>query len=185
MADRFKIGVVRPVKGFDSVADQTAKLTENGVSEQHIWNLGVHTADDVVQAVRPGNDLLVVTDAGALGKHYADILGGIADKGAAFLDLAHGEIEEISQFATYNRIKKRISLIQTAPGRVSAFASKNKSGPKPKSKEFLKKAKAMWEADKGSNQWVAQELGVSVTWLFNRFGGRGEAQAARMKRDGF
>ena len=184
MTDRFKIGVVRPVKGIESVADQTAQLADAGVDEQHIWNLGVHKADDVVNAIRPGNDLLVVTDAGVLGKYYAEILGGIADKGASLLDLEHGEVEDISQFATFNRIKKRVSLITTAPGRVSAFQSGNKPGPKPKDKAFMKKAKAMWEADRGSNQWVAQELGVSVTWLFKRFGGRLDAQQARMKRDG-
>lgn len=184
LADRPKIGVVRAVKGIPSVADQTAQLVESGVNPHNIWSLDEFKPDDIVRAFRPGNDLLVVIDAGVLGKHYADVLGGIADKGASLLDLAYGEIEEISQFGTFNRIKQRVNLIQTAPGRVSAFASGNKSGPKPKSKEFLKKAKAMWEGEKYSNQAVADKLGVSTTWLFNKFGSRSKARAARMKRDG-
>ena len=100
-------------------------------------------ADDIVQTFSPGNDLLVVTDAGGLGKYYADILGDIADKGAGFLDLLHGEAKEISPFATFNRIKKRVSLIQSAPGRVSAFKSGNKPEPKPEDKAFMKKAIAI------------------------------------------
>lgn len=185
MADGFKIGIVRAVKGIPSVKEQTADLLQLGIDPKNIWSLDEYTTQDIVKAVRPTGDCLVVIDAGVLGKHYADILGGAADKGATFLDLQFGEVEEISQFGTFNRIKKRVGLIQSAPGRVSAFASNNKSGRKPKDKAFIAKAKKLWEADEGSNQWVADKLEVSTTWLHGKFGARGDAQAARVKRDGF
>lgn len=177
-----KIGVVRAIRGFESVQEQMEKLNAAGVDDPHIWRLGEHKPEDIIQACRPGNDLLIVTRAGVLGKHYSEILAGIAPTGAHFLDLQHGTVEDISGFPVADRIKKDVSFVAGAPGRAAARDGA-KPGPKPKLAGKRKAdAKAAWETQVGSNQDVADRFGVSVVYLHREFGSRSEARERAAKR---
>ena len=90
---------------FMSLEEQTAALLGFGVDEQHIWRIDEDSTEDIVGAIRPGNDMFVVPFTGGLGEDWADILEGISQKGATLFDLQENSEYQISQAPTFATLK--------------------------------------------------------------------------------
>ena len=177
MNEGHKIGVTRAIKGMMSVKEQETALIAAGVNTRAIWRIGQHSIDDIVTAFRPGNDVLVVAFLGVFGKHRYDMLNPIAEKGASLLDLSTNKSHDISQAATFCEISKASCTSQTSPARASAISGPNKVGRKLKVRgKQLAEIKAAWESPIGSNVDIANDFGVSLTWLHNHFGARNVAK---------
>jgi len=182
LTNRHKIGAVRAVKGIISIEEQTQQLIDVGVEPVHIWNTGKDTIDDIANAFREGNDVLVAPFIGALGKDYDLLLAAIGKKGADFFDLETQTLFPCRDAEHFSTIKRAMTYVQSAPGREAAKAGA-KSGPKPKLNPAQKKAaKSAWEGQEGSNQDVASQFGVSVVYLHREFGSRTDARARAAKR---
>ena len=182
VGNRHKIGIVRAVKGMASLADQSQQLVDAGVEPNHIWQTGKDNADEIANAFRQGDDVLVACFIGALGKDYDLLLAAIGKKDADFYDLETQTLFRCRDADQFSTIKRAMTYTQSVPGRAAAKAGA-KSGPKPKLNPTQKKAaKAAWEGQEGSNQDVASQFGVSVVYLHREFGSRTDARARASKR---
>ena len=183
LTGRHLIGLTRAIRGMMPVDEQVDRLIAAGCEKEAIWRLGEYDIEDIVRAFRPGNDVLVVPFLGALGKSRFELLVGIAAKGASLYDLNKEQELDISQAAVFHEINQAFNNAQTAPGRTGASASPNKSGRKPKlTGKTRAAAKLAWEGTVGTNTDIANDFGVSTTWLFNNFGNRTDAQNRARKR---
>jgi len=180
LTGRHLVGVTRAIKGMDSVEAQTDALLQSGVDERHIWQLDLYEVPDVVAAIRPGNDVLVVPFLGVLGKYRSALLAGIADKGATLYDLEeYGELD-VSQAPTFHLINQACHMAQSAPGRA---ASSGGGRPDKLSKEEEAEVLAAYIGTRYKTiASICDAFKVSPTWLHNRFGGRDKARETYGKK---
>lgn len=181
VVNRHKIGIVRAVKGEITVDEQTAQLVEYGVHPMHIWRTGKDKPEEIANAFRPGNDLLVVPFLGALGNKFDILLGLIGDKGTDLHSIKEGVDIPCKGWEHFTTVKRGVMLARTAPGRHAARTGA-KPGPKKKLTRMQHEcAKMAWACKAGSNKDVADDFGVSVVYLHREFGARSVAQG-RVKK---